>query len=115
MYFSEDIIILRTLFKNFGKEIPIFSFHKEYLLSPAQIMRSIKKFSKEDIVIISESKLKLTKIGYGWIIKNRKHLFINRKHYWKDIPQSMKFEGEVDKYYLPLDFKITDFEKYKRG
>lgn len=111
-YYSEDIKFIKELFER--KKVNLYFFHEKYLLSPAQLARTIQKFVEEDVVELVNEEVKLTAKGEKWIICNRKSLFLHeRKKYWKEIPTEMKQESiEINEFYKPNRNKI-DTELFK--
>ena len=95
--FSEDIEFIKELYLK--KQLEIYYFHEKYLLSPAQLARTINKFTSEKIIIMNDDIITLTPKGDKWIFANRKKLFLYTKPgYWKEIPKYMKEEKvEINK------------------
>lgn len=111
-FFSEDIEFLKELYEK--KKVNIYLFHEKYMLSPAQLARTINKFTDKRIIIFKDNVVTLTKKGEIWIISNRKFLFLKEKNrYWKDIPKEMKQERiGIKDLYRPNKRKI-DKELFK--
>ena len=87
--YSEDIEFLKELYER--KHVDIYFFHEKYMLSPAQLARTIKKFTDKEIVEFEENLVTLTLKGEKWILSKRKSLFLKEKNkYWKDIAKVMK-------------------------
>lgn len=88
-FYSEDIEFIKELYDS--KKVHLYFFHEKYLLSPAQLARTINKFIEEEIVELNNEVVSLTPKGEEWIICNRKTLFLNEKDkYWKEIPSEMR-------------------------
>jgi hypothetical protein len=101
--FSEDIEFLRELY--IQNSVSMYFFHEKYMLSPAQLGRTIRKFTDIGCVILNENCIELTEKGRRWIITNRRELFLKTKEkYWKNIPIEMTQEV----------FKIGDTYKPKK-
>jgi hypothetical protein len=87
--FSEDIEFVKELYIN--NKINIYFFHEKYMLSPAQLGRSIRKFAKMKYIIVNDDNIELTKSGRKWIIANRRVLFLKEKEkHWKAVPVEME-------------------------
>lgn len=99
--FSEDLEVLKELYKS--GEVEIYHFHKIYHLSPAQLSRSIRKFSKIDIFHLEGNALKLTEKGKIWILANRYSLFLKeRNKYWRNYKKEDKTRSlEPNKPFVP--------------
>lgn len=111
--YSEDIEFIKELLDR--KKVDLYFFHEKYLLSPAQLARTINKFIEEGVVELSNEEIRLTPNGEKWIICNRKSLFLHeRKKYWKEIPSEMKQESfELNDFYKPNRKKL-DTELFKK-
>ncbi|CAL2080800.1 helix-turn-helix domain-containing protein [Tenacibaculum sp. 190524A05c] len=111
-FFSEDIEFVKELFDS--KQVNLYHFHEKYLLSPAQLARTIKKFREEGIIELNDDKISLTTKGEKWIICSRKKLFLNeRNKYWKEVPLEMKQESiMINEFYKPNRNKL-DTELFK--
>ncbi|WP_321289383.1 hypothetical protein [uncultured Sunxiuqinia sp.] len=111
-FYSEDIEFVKELFEK--KQVNLYLFHEKYLLSPAQLARTIKKFLEEEVVELNNDKVSLTPKGERWIICNRKALFLNeKKKYWKEVPVEMKQESiGINEFYKPNRNKL-DTELFK--
>lgn len=84
-FFSEDIEFLRELYIH--RSLDMYFFHKKYLLSPAQLGMTIKKYLQMGCVVLNGRNIELTFAGYNWIVANRKSIFLTeRAKYWKQIP-----------------------------
>lgn len=77
--FSEDIIILRNVMEK--QKVLIYDFHKNYKLTPAQILRSLSKFSIHKIVEYDEINVKITEFGKEWVNANRKFIYLSKFEY----------------------------------
>lgn len=104
--FSEDILLLKELFKTGKTEL--YFFHEKFMLSPAQLARSLRKFENEGLLIVKEKQVSLTDVGKEWIFENRKNLFVNeREKYWKKVPENMKVpQLGINQLYKPERKKI---------
>lgn len=101
--FSEDIEFMRELY--IYNSVSLYFFHEKYMLSPAQLGRTIRKFTDIECVILNENRIELTEKGRKWIIANRRELFLKTKEkYWKNIPIEM----------AQKTFKISDTYKPKK-
>lgn len=100
IFFSEDIEFLREIFE--VKKISPYHFHQKYLLSPAQMARTLRKFLNLEVIEFKDNEAILTKTGESWIIENRKKIFMNSNKYWKQVPEYMKQESlEINEVYKP--------------
>ena len=110
--YSEDIELLKELYSK--TNIDMFFFHEQYKLSPAQLARTLKKFTDAGLIILDSRNIILNENGRRWIIGNRKELFLKEKSkYWKNIPDEMKQDLlNVNELYLP-DRKKIDNELFK--
>lgn len=111
----EDIEFIRAIITQ--KNVSLYHFHEKYMLSPAQLAKTIKKFESIDIVKMSNQyAIKLTVFGRKWIIKNRKLIFLSEKDkYWKIIPEYMLCNSiEINQTYKPND-KISNYIIKKYG
>lgn len=92
--------IIRELFKSYDW-FDLYSLHVRFLLSPAQVAYAISKLEGDGLVEIDGTNAKLTAQGRGWVLKNRRDLFLNAKRPWA----KSKFEkGEklkAGKLYMP--------------
>jgi hypothetical protein len=84
------------------------------MLSPAQLGRTIRKFTNIECVIINDNNIELTEKGRKWIIANRKELFLQTKEkYWKNTPIEMIQETfKINDTYKPNTKKL-DSELFK--
>ena len=98
-YDSFEIVIFRELGNN-TDGVNIYDLHKEYLLSPGQIIAFISKFEKLDLIKFIDFKISLLEKGKTWLIENRKDLFLNsRDKYWMGVPDYFLDENsEQDDY-----------------
>ncbi len=114
IFHSEDREILRDLFKCPDGKM-LFFFHDEYLLSPAQVSRSLQKFSELHLVEIDNEMVRLTEIGRKWVLANRRAIFFNVGHaFWKD-PLIRKEWPEDELYREILESARNDYRpKMKR-
>ncbi len=110
--YSEDIELIKELY--IEKQVHLYSFHEKYLLSPAQLARTINKFVDEGIIELNNEMISLTTKGEKWIVCNRKALFLFEKDkYWKEIPGDMRQRAMgIKELYLPNRNKI-DKELFK--
>lgn len=111
--FSEDIEFLKELY--YRDQVEIYFFHEKYMLSPAQLARTIRKFEAEGIIVINDSTISVTTKGKKWIFAKRKELFLGqRTKYWKTIPLEMKqFKIDINEPYKPRSSNL-DPEIYKK-
>lgn len=110
--YSEDIEIIRELSKR--KEVDAYFFHEKYMLSPAQLLKSIKKLREEGIIIFEEKILSLTDKGKIWVMANRKQLFLQeRSKYWKQISKEVKQERMMKNELYKPKKKNIDSELFK--
>lgn len=101
---SEDIIIIKGLMET--GTLDLYSIHQRFLLSPAQIVRSLQRLHSIGILEYDAEKAKITEFGESWIIANRKELFLKqKKRYWALVKDSYRFPD-----YLSKDSPIV---KYK--
>jgi hypothetical protein len=108
-YYSEDIIFLKHIFQ--CQEVDIYFFHEKYLLSPAQLSRTIRKFKEIDVITEQNGIATLTEKGRAWIIDNKRSLFLQKKsRFWKNIPEHMKDTViSIDTLYLPQKILLNKF------
>lgn len=104
--FSEDIELLKELL--IKEKIDMYYFHEKYMLSPAQLGRTIRKYEALNIISLENNIILLTSKGKQWIFKHRKELFLyERPKYWKEIPQEMLQEKiKINELYKPNPKKI---------
>ena len=104
--FSEDIEFMRELY--IYNSVSMYFFHEKYMMSPAQLGRTIRKFTKIGCIRISDSDIELTENGRRWIIANRRELFLKAKEkYWKNIPIEMAQEKfKINDTYKPITKKL---------
>ena len=89
---SSDKKILLELFTE-RKSIYIYYFHKEYLFSPGQLNRFIRKYLEKKIISFGDYKINLTEYGIKWIVHNREKIFLSpNKKEWKKIPNEWLVE-----------------------
>lgn len=88
-FMTEDILLLRKLLLD--ETVDLYALHNHYRLSPAQIARSVAKFTeKEWIELLSGMQVRLTSEGRKWCTENAvKILAKKREKYWKQIPEDM--------------------------
>ena len=110
--FSEDIEFVKELYAK--RSVNIYVFHEKYMLSPAQLGRTIKKFLDLECIRINNDNGEITEKGLNWIIANRQELFLNSKYkYWKNVPFEMEQEAiKTDDTYKPNTKKL-DPELFK--
>ena len=110
--FSEDIEFLKELYLN--NKINIYFFHEKYMLSPAQLGRTIRKFAKMKHIIVNDDNVELTENGRKWVIANRKELFLKEKEkLWKVVPAEMeRVPIKINETYK-LKTKNIDIELFK--
>lgn len=73
-FHSEDREILRVLYaEQEWKEI--YFFHEKYLLSPAQLSRTVRKLEELGIIESSGHMIKMTDFGRSWLLANRHEVF----------------------------------------
>jgi|SRR5690606_5806859 len=110
--YSEDIEFIKELLDK--KKVNLYFFHEKYLLSPAQLARTINKFLEGNLVELNNEEIRLTLEGEKWVVCNRKSLFLNeRKKYWKEIPSEMKQASiDINDFYKPNRNKL-DTELFK--
>jgi hypothetical protein len=108
---SEDTIILRHLLSvNAGEYVAIYDLHSIYRLSPAQLSRSIRKLSENQIIEVHEDSLRLRSTAVEWLIKNRR-LFYSTIKSWKEIPEEFKgSQINSNEIYLPPNLNDLTFE-----
>ena len=112
--FTEDIILLKSLYTL--KTFDFYDLHKNYKLSPAQIVRSLKKFSEKKILEYDKTTVFLTKIGEKWIEANKKFIFLRRFEYICPYSEDL-YKGlqiEINELYKPKIYKI-DYTLFKEG
>ncbi|OCK50690.1 hypothetical protein BA768_19435 [Chryseobacterium sp. CBo1] len=112
--FIEDIIILKEIY-NF-KKINLYQLHREHKLSPAQIIRCLKKFSEKEILIYNDIEALITQIGISWIEANKKIIFLNRFEYICSYSNDL-YRGNqinINELYKPKISKI-DYTLFKEG
>lgn len=84
--YSEDILLLKELYEH--NTIDVYLLHSKYRLSPAQVARSILKFTNSNILTSTEDNISITEYGLNWIIANRNFIFLKKRDYiWKVIPE----------------------------
>lgn len=110
--FSEDIEFVKELY--FHNSVSVYYFHEKYMLSPAQLGRTIRKFIEIECVTLNDTNITLTNKGRKWIIANRRELFLkNKDKYWKNIPIDMKQEAiSINDTYKP-DITKLDSELFR--
>ena len=101
---SEDRIFLKAIFAS-KESIDIYDIHKEYLLSPGQVSRSLKKLTKLDLVSVDfeAGKALLTENGLIKIVEKRKIFFGSfDREKWRAPPDEMLGEKiEINAPYIP--------------
>lgn len=112
MIYSEDIEVIKELFPN--KKVNIYFFHEKYRLSPAQLGRTIRKFTEMGLILVDGDYIELTEVGWKWVMANRQELFLKKKEkYWKNIPVDMlQLPMEINEFYTPKR-KNIDVELFK--
>lgn len=110
--FSEDIEFIKELY--LYNSVSMYFFHEKYMLSPAQLGRTIRKFADIECVIMNENRIELTEKGRKWIIANRQELFLKTKEkYWKNVPADMTQDTiKISDKYKPNRNKL-DSELFK--
>lgn len=113
--FSEDIEFMRELYIH--NSVSLYFFHEKYMLSPAQLGRTIRKFTNIECVIFNENYIELTEKGRKWVIANRRELFLKTKEkYWKNIPVEMAQEAfQINDTYKPKKFDSELFKALEDG
>ncbi|WP_343659632.1 hypothetical protein [Chryseobacterium sp.] len=112
--FSEDIIILREIYT--FKKVYLYDLHKKYKLSPAQIIRSLKKFSEKKMLEYNNVEFFITQIGVDWIEANKSFIFLKRFEYICSYDDNLYKRNKIDvnKLYKPKIYKI-DYTLFKEG
>lgn len=110
--YSEDIELLKELYLT--DKIDLYFFHEKYMLSPAQLGRTLKKFKDADLIIFDQNSVALNENGRKWIIENRRQIFlVEKSKYWKKIPENMKQDSlNINELYIP-NRKNIDNEIFK--
>ena len=98
----EDRIIIRELYQNRGW-INLYSIHLNYLLSPGQMGRSVRKLLIYQVIEQKGLNIRFNEKGFIWVLKNKKEIFLTKSNrYWLQLPQDMvKREREKDTPYMP--------------
>lgn len=92
-----------------GGRLFIYTLHRKYRLSPAEIARSIRKLQIMKVVKSDGSNIELTKNGKNWMTKHRFQLFSPEEKPWRNCPNEfMQQKIGVDKPYIP---KISKLDK----
>jgi hypothetical protein len=81
-----DREIIRLLWESDSKGIDVYELHERYRLSPAQIVRSVNRFSIERILALDNDRLYFLEGGRSWVVKNRDKIFYGQAMPWKKIP-----------------------------
>lgn len=112
--FSEDIILLKEVQKDIPLEI--YVLHLKYKLSPAQLARSIEKFSSLDIItIVSNEYIRITDFGKKWLIANKSKIYLfDRDSEWKKIPIEDAIESIGANKLYKVDLKKIDTRILKK-
>lgn len=114
-FFSEDIEFMKELYIN--NSLSLYFFHEKYMLSPAQLGRTIKKFTDLKYVLVNDFDVVLTEKGRKWIIANRRELFLKTKEkHWKKVPIEMTREVfNINNTYKPTKLDSELFNKLEDG
>jgi hypothetical protein len=75
VYFSEDRELLRDLY-TYPAGRTYYYFHERYMLSPAQLARSLQRFSADNIITLDEELVLLSDFGKRWVLANRHSIFL---------------------------------------
>ena len=102
------------------KKIPLFFFHEKYMLSPGQIAFFVKKYSKEQVIAVSDGMISLTTSGREWVLNNTAKVFYRKSTpKWKKVPLEFKgpFTLKINEPYLSwLSYSDMDsFLEYKKN
>ncbi|PHQ72375.1 MAG: hypothetical protein COB93_00395 [Sneathiella sp.] len=101
---SEDKIILSHLLK--VKSCTLYALHEDYMLSPAQIICSIRNLCAAGILEFDDTAIKLDKDAEKKIFRFR-HQIYSRHKPWRLVPDIFKQSYENDKLsYVPKYKKI---------
>ncbi|WP_294274602.1 hypothetical protein [uncultured Chryseobacterium sp.] len=112
--FTEDLIILKNLYAS--KILNLYDIHKIYKLSPAQIVRCLKKFSEKKILEYDNTKVCITETGIKWVEANKGFIYLKRFEYIGSYEEDLYqgFQIEVNQLYKPKIYKI-DSTLFKEG
>lgn len=88
---SIDRELLSEIINSETGELNLYRLHEKFRLSPGQILSSVLKFKERNILeMIDEMNVRLTDTGRGWLIDNRRSLFLQeRNRYWREVPEDM--------------------------
>lgn len=113
--FSEDIEFLRELYAQ--TSVSMYFFHEKYMLSPAQLGRTIRKFANINCVVLNGDCVELTPKGRNWIVANRRKLFFKvREKYWKNVPTEMlQKSSKIGDAYKPRKLDSELFKALEDG
>lgn len=106
---SEDKILVAELLRR--QTVDLFDLHRRYLLSPAQLSRSVRRLARAgfitDTQIITGLSIRLTDSGLRRMILLRRAILARNKD-WKKVPKSMltKHIG-IDDPYVPNFRKLS--------
>lgn len=105
-FLSEDREILRDLYTASGW-VEVYFFHKKYLLSPAQITRTIRKLEELKIVEVSDYKIRMTEFGRKWLLANRRQVFLRPDDMsWKNTSSKVAYNDDENSTYFPRPGKM---------
>ncbi len=106
---SFERIILRQLFKA-TMPIKLYSYHENYLFSPAQLLSFLEKYQSNQWIIYENSSISLTQFGKESIWKNRDRLFDPKIKLWRPKNIKKNNEGELKIHFNWLDKNITKLD-----
>lgn len=106
-YHSEDREILRDLYADKDwKEI--YVFHEKYLLSPAQVSRSVRKLEQQELIEILDHRIRMTDHGRKWLLANRRRVFFDcGKLQWKNPHTGFSTDHQRRDEHIPRPGKMS--------
>lgn len=108
---TEDKIIISHMLE--VRISTIYSLHEKYMLSPAQLVRSIRKLQKLGIVSFGREEIQLADNAKLQIFKLR-HKIYNRPKPWREVPDVYRQPSLTNDWeYIPVTKKLINvFSKF---
>lgn len=82
-------IILRDIIAS-QKGLEVYTFWRRHRISPAKLVKVLKKYNQKGIISFDGTKAEITKKGREWVVRKRIKLLIEGQKSWRECPEKFK-------------------------
>lgn len=101
--------ILLDIARSNKERLHIFTIYTRHRLTPFDLSKLIYKLDKLKLVKLEEEYVKLTELGFDWVIKSRLDFDVYQIKPWRQCPDEFKENAiAINSFYTPLQSYVSN-------